>query len=54
MTLSVRPYTYPLAALDLPVRMYYISPLGENTEASTYPNPISLLAISLLPRISEP
>ena len=53
MTLSVRPYTYPLAVLDLPIRVYYVSPLGENTEDSTYLNLISLLAFSLSPRISE-
>ena len=53
MTLSVCPYVYPLAALDLPVRMYYVSPLGDNTNDSMFFNPIPLLAISLLPRISK-
>lgn len=53
MTLSVRPYIYPLAVLDLPVRIYYVSPLGDNTNDSMFSNLISLLAISLLPRISK-
>ena len=45
MALSIRPYTYSLAPLDLPVRMYYLSPVGDNTKDSTYFNLISLLAM---------
>ena len=52
MALSVCPYyTFPLTALDLLVRMYYLSPQGDSTEKSMYFNPTPPFAISLLPRI---
>jgi len=54
MTLLVRPCTPPLAPLDLPIRMYYLSPLGDNTKDSMYFDPTSPFVISLLSRTQKP